>query len=444
MTSHSLFRRALGVSVAAVTVASALAACSSAGAGSVGTVDGSTITIATISQLKDQFQVYADAYQKAYPKRKVKIEGVTDDVAKYTQKLATERVSKTLPDIFFNVDFLANTFANDHVTLDLAPALKAKKDGLDLNHFLPQFVGQYRPENDPKQISGLPVSADSTALAYNKTLFDKAGVTEYPKLDWTWDDYYRVASEIQSKSGGKIFGTVNTLGDGTNIIGFGPVLAASGVTLYDPKSNTVDLASSKAIDAWKSMLKFYKTASGPYTATPDSPSMNFQSGAVAMQIVSRGSIGTIRDGLKGQEWDVTETPTVDGKHISGGGSYGLSIGATSKNPDAAFAFLGWFYDAKGGMTVAQTPAGGGIIPPTADGLANGTWKNVDTPKNIAVFAQTAKDAVLQTQLPGSASATLSDALKTAAQEVELQGADPTTAYQKAQDTVNAALQTQKK
>lgn len=43
-----------------------LAACSPTGSGTetTGTVDGSTIMIGTILQLKDQFQTYADAYKK--------------------------------------------------------------------------------------------------------------------------------------------------------------------------------------------------------------------------------------------------------------------------------------------------------------------------------------------------------------------------------------------
>jgi multiple sugar transport system substrate-binding protein len=440
-------RRRVVAALAAFAVIPLLAACAggsnATGAGAAGKVDGSTITIATISQLKTQFQTYADAYMKAYPNRKVKIQGLTQDVTKYTQQLATQRISKTLPDIFFNVDFLANTFAKDKVALDLAPGLKAKKDGLDLSSFLPQFVGQYRPATDNKQITGLPVSADSTALVYNKTLFKEAGVTEYPTSSWTLDDYYRVAKEIQDNSGGKIIGTAAPLLDGTSIINFGPALKDAGVAIYDPKTNTSDIGSAAADKVWASLIKFYGTASGAYTTTANDPTTSFESGSVAMALASRGSIPTYRTALAADDWDVAETPTVDGKHISGGGSYGLSIGATSKNQDAAWAFLAWFYDAKKGMKVAQTAAGGGIIPPTTEGLTNGTWQNVAIPTNIKVFAQTAKDAVLLTQLPGSAGTTLTTATQKAVQEVVLNGATVKDAFDEAQATVNAALKTAK-
>lgn len=444
MTSQNT-KRGMVVATAAVTALTAsLTACSSPGgeSGGAGEIDGSTITIATIAQLKDQFQVYADAYTEKYPDRTVKIQATTTDPTEYVQQLATQRLSGTMPDIFFNVDFLANSLAADDVALDLAPALSEHVAGLDLDSFLPQFVGQYRPLNDPDAITGLPVSADSTALVYNKTLFDEAGVTEYPQADWTWDDYARVAAEIQKKSGGKISGTVNPLGasaDSANLVGYSPILAAYGVKLYDAETNTTQIGSADAVKAWTMMMDLYGTGAAPFSTTANDPSGLFESGKVAMAISSRGSIATYRDALADYDWDVTETPTVNGAHISGGGSYGLSVGTASKNQDAALAFLGWFFNADEGLAVAQTAEGGGIIPPTAAGLASGTWQDVEVPKNMSVFAETAKDAVLQAQLPGSTTAVLNTALATAIQEVLLNGADPAAAFKTAEDTVNAAL-----
>jgi multiple sugar transport system substrate-binding protein len=449
MKSRKSLRHRLLAATTIVAAATLLAGCASnapstpTGAGAAGTVKGSTITIGTISQLKTQFQTYANAYMKAYPGRKVVIRGLTSDVTQYTQLLATERLSKSLPDIFFNVDFLANTFADDNVALDLAPGLAAKKDGLNLSSFLPQFVGQYRPEKHPTQITGLPVSADSTALVYNKTLFKQAGVTDLPNSSWTWDDFYRVAAEIEQKSGGKITGAAAPLTDGTNSIVFGPVLKAYRATLYDPKTNTSGIGSAAADKAWTSLIKFYGSASGAYTTSATDPSLLFESGNVAMAIASRGSIPTYRSALTKDQWDVTEIPSINGVHPSGGGSYGLSIAQSSKNEDAAWAFLAWFYNTSKGMKVAQTPAGGGIIPPTTAGLQGGAWADVSIPSNIKVFATTAKQALLMQQLPGSAQPVLGTAVQKAVQEVVLQHVSVQQAFDEAQATVDAALKTAK-
>ncbi|GGM63487.1 ABC transporter substrate-binding protein [Microbacterium saperdae] len=407
--------------------------------GQAGEVDGSTITVGVISQLESQFQLYANAYMEEYPDRKVEIRSISDDFEKYSQLLATSRLGDSLPDVFFNVDFLADTLADNNVTLDLAPGLAENKAGLDLEEFLPQFVGQYRPISDPDAVTGLPVSADSTALVYNKTLFDQVGVTEYPQDDWTWEDYYRVSAQIQEKSGGDIYGTVAPLMDGASLVTFGPVITAAGGTIYDPETNTSDISSPDALAAWESMINFYGTASGAYTTSADDPSLKFESGKVAMNITSRASISGMRETMADYEWDVARMPTVDGTHVSGGGSYGLSIGQTSSNQDAAWEFLGWFYDPEGGLAVAQTPEGGGIIPPTATGLSEGTWQDAETPANLKVYAVAAEDAVLLPQLPGTAGSVLTDAVRTAVQEVILNGKSVEDAFTTAQQTVDEAL-----
>lgn len=427
---------AAGLTVGAILLAGC--AGQTPGAAGSGEIDGSTITIGTFSPLVGQFEMYADAYMEKFPDRKVKVNGVSEDFAKYQQILATQRISGKLPDIFFNVDFAANEFATSGVPLDLASRLD-DGEGLEEGFFLPQFLGQYRPVKTPDEITGLPVSADSTALVYNKTLFEEAGVDELPTSDWTWDDFLRVSTEIQTKSGGTIFGTIPPAGDGSQVVGWGPVLAAYGATVYDPETNETGIDSPEAIEAWKSLLAFYGTGAGEYTATAGDPSYDLSSGQVAMGITSRANIAGFRESLGDDDWDVAEIPSIDGTHPSGGGSYAMSIASTSQNADAAWAFLEWFYDLDGGLAIAQQPDAGGIIPPTVDGLESGVWQDVDVPKNMSVFIDTAKDATLMVPLPGSAGSVLTESVKQAFQEVLLNGATPEDAFGDAADRVRAAL-----
>lgn len=446
MTSRTARRRAV-VAVAAAVTFTVLAACggnAASNSGGAGKVDGSSIVLTSITALEPQFKKYADAYMKAYPNRKVEVRSTTDKADEYAQQLATARLSGELPDVFFNVDFLADTLATDNVTLDLAPGLKAGKlGGLNADSFLPQFVGQYRPLAKPEQITGLPVSADSVGLFYNKSLFDQVGVKEYPKADWTWDDMLRVATEIQTKSGGRITGIGAPLGDGTAQIVYGPVIKAFGGSVYDPATHKSGIGQPAALKAWKLLLSAYGTASGPYTATIGDPKQNFGSGKVAMAIASRATIPQTKTTLLKADWDVQVLPTIGGHSTAGGGSYGLSIAQTSKNQDAAWAFLSWFYDTKSGMKVAQDV--GGVIPPTADGIDKGTWKDgAPPPANIAIFGASARTAVLLAQLPGSSSTTMQAATKKATQEVLLKGKSIADAFGEAENTVNAAIEKQSK
>jgi multiple sugar transport system substrate-binding protein len=440
MRSRLIRRRRLTALAAAVGVVSLLAACGGAkSAGAAGQVGGSSIVLTTITGLEPQFKQYADAYMKEFPDRKVEVRSSTDKADEYAQQLATARLGGQLPDVFFNVDFLADTLAKNNVTLDLTAGIKAGKLGnLQLDDFLPQFVKQYRPLDHPEQVTGLPVSADSVGLFYNKTLFKKAGVTEYPRADWTWSDLYRVAKEIQTKSHGTITGLAAPIADGSAQIVYGPVIQAYGGYVYDPKTHTSGIGHPEAIKAWTELLAPYGVASGKYTATADAPSLSFNSGSVAMTIASRGGVPQTKTALKGVDWDVQVLPTINGKSTAGGGSYGLSIAQTSPNQDAAWAFLAWFYDTAKGMKVAQSV--GGVIPPTNDGIDHGTWKNgTPPPANIAIFGASARSAVLLTQMPGASSTVMADATKKATQQVLLQGRSVADAFGDAEKTVNQAI-----
>jgi multiple sugar transport system substrate-binding protein len=373
-----------------------------------------------------------------FPDRKVEIVAVSEDITKYQQILATQRISNTMPDLIFNVDFLANVFAEADLVLDLAPMLAKGDGGLTADGFVPAFLGQYRPIDSPDKITGLPVSADSTVLYWNKSIFDKYGVTDYPTDDWTWDDYLRVAKEIQKASGGEVFGATPPAEDGGSISYWGPVLMAEGAKVYDPETNTVDINSPAAIEGWKKMLEFYPDGVPPYS-TGTGGAWDIGSGKMAMGIGSTALVAGTRESLKDYEWDVARVPQLNGKHPSGGGSYGFSISATTPNVDAAWAFLAWFYDPAKGSLVAQSPEGGSIIPPTLSGLQGGAWSDATIPANIKVFATAAQDAALMVAMPGSSQSVMTDATKQAFQEVLLSGVDIQTAFDKAAATTNAAL-----
>lgn len=433
-------RRNWRKAVATAAVVPLLAACGGSGGneGSAGEVEGSTIVLTTLTQLEPQFKQYADAYMEAFPDRTVEVRSTTDDTAEYAQQLATARLSGELPDVFFNVDFLADTLAENNVTLDLTEGLAAGKLGeLNADSFLPQFLGQYRPISDQDKITGLPVSADSVGLFYNKSLFEEAGVTEFPEADWTWDDMYRVAEEIQANSNGDIVGLEAPLQDGANRIVFAPVIEAFGGFVYDPETNTSGIGQPEAIEAWKKLLAPYGDASAEYSTTVD-PAQGFIGGNVAMAIGSRAGIPQTKTTLEGVDWDVQVLPTIDGNSTAGGGSYGLSIAQTSASQDAAWEFLKWFYDADAGMKIAQEI--GGTIPPTEEGIENGVWKDVPPPPaSIEIFGESARTAVLLVQMPGSVSGVMTEATKKATQEVVLNNRPVEEAFQEAEQTVNDAL-----
>jgi len=163
-----------------------------------------------------------------------------------------------------------------------------------------------------------------------------------------------------------------------------------------------------------------------------------------MEISVRALLPTYKSGLasKKMDWDVADMPTIKGetsKYIIGGGSYGLGIAATSKNKEAAWKFVNWFYSTKnGGINTLQ--ASGSLVPPTDEGIANGAWRTLAAPPaNVDVFGRAIKNSFIAPKLPGQAGTVLDTVIGDALAEVLLKNVSIEKAFKKAEAKVTAAI-----
>ncbi|MBC7589618.1 MAG: sugar ABC transporter substrate-binding protein [Salinibacterium sp.] len=409
----------------------ALAACSG------GTTDGGsggskTLSIGMNAGLVPQFETYVDDFKKTHDGWDIKVSAVPDPQPDYIQQLVTQGLSSTTPDILFNYDSLNPTLANNNLLFDLKPWLDEGKSGLKGDSFLPNFLGQY---NISGKITGIPVSADSGLLFYNKTLFDKYGV-DVPTVDWTMDDMYAAAKKITDASAGAVYGISTPLGTGEAYFSFYPVLRAYGSNVYDKASNKFVFADDAGVKAWTELLKPYTEGFGtPYSTT--GPNL-FPAGQSAMIVAARPSVGEYRTTIT-DDWNVQQMPTAEGKSTTGGGSYSLSISEKSGNKDAAWEFMSWFYATDKGMKAAEP---NGVIPATKDGLENGSWKNDNNPIPSNLLAATdyaVKNAILPDPIPDEVQPKVAPELKKALESVVLNGVSVKEAYTAAQDALNELL-----
>ena len=425
----------IGGAVVAIGLAIGLAGCSSTSGSSASS--SKTVVVGMNSGLVPQFQAYADLYNKTNPTAKVKLKAIPDATADYIQQLVTQGLSGTLPDVIFNYDSLNQQLAASNLLYNIKPWLDEGKDGLKGSSFVPAFLDQYIADPKTGAIGGIPVSADSTMLFYNKTVFEKAGITDLPTDSWTWQDLYKVAKEISAKGAGQYWGLETPFGTGdANFINY-PFLKAGGSSIYDAKTKKFDFANAKGIAVWKTLLQPFTEGFG----TPPTAGKSidyFGAGQAAMRLDTRPAIARYRTGLK-DDWNVINLPTLDGNPTVGGGSYGLSISAKSTNKDNAWKFLAWFYSTNKGMKAAEP---NGVIPATSDGIKNGTWRT-DTnpvPKNlIPATVYAVKNAALPPAIPNAAASQLSPVLQKAEQEVLVGGKSVEDAYTEAQTTLNALI-----
>ncbi len=432
VTKKRIIARIAAVSVAAV-IAGSLAACSSSTSPSSTSTAGKNILIGMNSGLVAQFQRYATAFENTHKGFHVTVKAVPDTQSDYIQQLVTEGLSKSLPDIIFNYDTLNQTLDANHLLYNIKPWLDSGHDGLKGSGFLPNFLGQYKVGST---ITGIPVSADTGVIAINKTLFQKYNVA-VPTADWTYSDMYNAAKQITQASGGTVYGLQTPIGDGSALFTFYPVLKAFGSNLYDPTTKKFIFANAGGIQAWTQLLAPYTDKFGsPYSVA--TKSTLFPSGQVAMSIISTAQVANYRATVK-DNWDILPMPTQNGQPTTGGGSYSLSISQKSSNKEGAYQFMAWFYSTNGGMKVAQPD---GVIPATADGIANGAWLNQTNPvpaSFVATVKASVAKAVLPNTIPDAVQPKVVPALQQALQEVLLQHKSVQQAYTAAQDQLNGLL-----
>lgn len=158
--------------------------------------DGSGRTTLTVlnwaawneQQLED---AYVHRFGAAHPGVRVSL-AAAGNQAEYRDQILTSIAAGAPPDVFLldNIDVPA--FARSGLLLDLAPY--AARVGLPLSAFDPRVLAIFRRGG---AVFALPKGFTPMMIAYNKDLFDRAGVP-YPQGDWTWEEF-RVAARALTR-----------------------------------------------------------------------------------------------------------------------------------------------------------------------------------------------------------------------------------------------------
>jgi len=144
-------------------------------------------------------QVVLDSFMDAVPGVRVTQQSAGSGQAEYRERMLTSIAAGAPPDVFLldNIDVPA--FTQRDVLLDLRPYLD--RVGITLDDYEPTVLDIFRRG---AAVYALPKGYTPMVLAFNKDLFDRAGLA-YPQDDWTWEDFRRAAAAL----------TRDTDGDGT-------------------------------------------------------------------------------------------------------------------------------------------------------------------------------------------------------------------------------------
>ncbi len=314
------------------------------------------------------FKTMISQYEDAYPD--VSVDYLTVPAADFATKLQTMIASKKTPDVFYLQPEKVMPYADAGVISDLSSYVDDNKL-FDPANVWAKAIDMYRYDGTTPGVGavyGLPKDISAFGLAYNKDMFDAAGITA-PTDDapWTWDEYVAAAKKLTSGEGAdKVYGS-------------GPYSLESAVwsnggdwlNADHTKVTVTDPAFVEALQ-WVADLNLVEgVAPSPEELSSQGDYDRFVSGKLAMTGVGTWAQGSLWNDAK-FTWDIMPWPVSPktGKEAIWYGGIGFAVAKSSKHQEAASnlaAFLAFNKDAQ------QTNIEKGQAIPNLIDMAKDQW-----------------------------------------------------------------------
>ena len=282
-------------------------------------VDPVNITLAAWAETPQDFATYnrlIDTFNAH--NRDVKVKVILAPHASYNEKMLAMDNAGDPPDLLW-LDHLAD-WAHDGRLVDLSSQLERDPDW-KAESYVPNALdlGKYNGRQ-----YALPSTVSTWMIAYNKDIFDAAGM-QYPQPDWTYTDFKRIAGLLNHQP--------QQVGI-TNLLPLWPVIVTSnGGSIIDPTTQTFRLDQPDATEALQQLATLSRQ-NRPAGASVVGVSMQpaerdlFRLGKAAMSPVGPWQFADLRANLK-FNWDVVPLPR--GKAVARSPLLGIPIGITAKS-----------------------------------------------------------------------------------------------------------------
>jgi multiple sugar transport system substrate-binding protein len=370
-------KRAVPLTIAASMMVPVLAACTKNGAAD--SKGERTLRVATYYGGDDDYfrTQFTDLFEFSNPNIKIEVVSTQDTGIRYTRPAPGEkqpdpmdRLKEILqgdnpPDIvMMNYEQLPE-LVNSNLLTQLDPMIA--KDKFNTSDIVPAVLEGLKKQGDGK-LYALTPSFFSSALIYNKRMFDEAGVP-YPKDGMTWEDTFDLARRVakgdgdtrrygfsfSSNSGGDMFYSMNMY------------TAPLQLSMFDAKGEKMTVDSDQWEKVWKTMAQLNSEKLIPQQQdrnnmrqkmmAPGGEDYNpfayndFLSGRVAMTIVNYSELDQITNANKNAQnvkgftpidWNVVTIPThPEAPNVGGMISMNgvMAINAKAQNVEDAWKYL---------------------------------------------------------------------------------------------------------
>ncbi|MDR3191373.1 MAG: extracellular solute-binding protein [Lactobacillaceae bacterium] len=275
-------------------------------------------------------------YEKLHPK--IDIDYEFYDFDGYFTKMNTLQASKTVWDVF--------QMGNNYQTYlsSIQPLNKYIKDGtIDVSDTSEQYLKTTKYNKDQLGISN---GAGAYAIAYDPSIFKKAGIPE-PTSDWTWDEFEDIALKIHKKLGIYGFSNFDDFIAGATV-GVGQY--GKGQEFFDKASDSKKLGfkNAKLLVPYLEMRKKLVDAgaypdTGAIAEIKDIEGDYLVTGKAAMTWIAANQITSVTNASKRQIKMVTlPKREKDVPAVSVSSAQMMCIAKNSKVKKEAAKFISWF------------------------------------------------------------------------------------------------------
>lgn len=332
-----------------------LTGCSS----SSGAVEGPG-EIIVASDYPDAYQQYADYYEISHQEKKVNMVAYQDPNSENQEDryVAVKKLldNENAPDVLFLDPEIMERLAADGYLQPIDSLAKNKKYNLD--EYVPGVI-DYLKKKGNGTLYGIPLSFSSTALFYNKDMFDAAGIP-YPTDNMTWDEVYDLARNFSEGEGAdRTYGL--SLGYGYENYLYLQA-AQRGLMLIDDELKNVSLNTPEWREIWAKGQELIADGiiaptfnweeamesgvePGPFADNP------FMGGKAAMALLDSFEINFIDERFQMEDenvqpfnWDIVTVPVQADRPGYGGIIFVNSVIAINKNSsnlDLAWDFVSY-------------------------------------------------------------------------------------------------------
>ncbi|HEY0248668.1 MAG TPA: sugar ABC transporter substrate-binding protein [Gryllotalpicola sp.] len=296
-------------------------------------------------------------FQKKFPDIKLNI--TKSDFTTYYQKLTTNMAAGTTPDVFM----MSGAYFYQAAHLNALHELDSfmKKDKISLDDYFAEPSGE--DEIWRGKTFGIPGEIDVLGLAYNKDMFDDAGI-KYPDETWDWAQLLDAAQKMTKKRGGKDYYGFYSQNSGQEM--WGNLLVQNGGSFLNEDLTKGALDNPAGIEA----IQFAVDLIRKYKVSPSSQGVSslpgyiqssgnpFLTGLIGMKFQGNYEMALLSD-IKGFNWDVAPMPR---QKVNSGLGWFQSwvMGSHTQHPDEAWELLKFFVTE--GQTITASSPGRGLTP----------------------------------------------------------------------------------